>query len=188
MDSEEKLNILEAVLFASGEPLNRKRLSEILEIDEDEVEKTAKELSDLYDYSMRGIKLIRLENSYQLCSRKDYAPYVRKALETRRGNPLSSSALEVLAIIAYKQPVTRAYIEQVRGVDSTYTVSSLLDKELIENCGRLDVPGRPALYRTTENFLRAFGISDLKELPFIKEFEREDVEQLAFGVVDERDK
>ena len=94
----------------------------------------------------------------------------------------------MLAIIAYKQPVTRAYIEQVRGVDSTYTVSSLLDKELIENCGRLDVPGRPALYRTTENFLRAFGISDLKELPFIKEFEREDVEQLAFGVVDEREK
>ena len=119
----------------------------------------------------------------QLCSRKEYGDYIRKALETRKPNPLSQASLEVLAIIAYKQPVTRAYIEQIRGVDSTYTVSNLLEKELIENCGRLDVPGRPSLYKTTETFLRSFGISGLKELPEIKELIQDEPEQLAFNIL-----
>lgn len=183
MEFREALNVLEAVLFASGEPVPAKKLCEIMEIDEDFLNDVAAELKGFYDYNMRGIKLIKLEKSYQLCSRGEYSKYVRGVLETRRPNPLSPSALEVLAIIAYKQPVTRAYIEQIRGVDSTYTISSLLEKELIEQCGRLDVPGRPTLYRTTRAFLRAFGISDLKELPYVKDFIQEEAEQLAFSTL-----
>ena len=113
----------------------------------------------------RGIRLVRLEQSYQLCSRADYAEPVRRILETRRAANLSPAALEVLAIIAYYQPTTRAYVDQIRGVDSAYTIGLLLDRKLIEECGRLQVPGRPRLYRTTKQFLRAFHLTSLDDLP-----------------------
>lgn len=184
MDFNETVNILEAVLFASGDSVSKKKLTEVLGTDMETLERAIDTLADFYDYNRRGIKLLKLEDSCQLCSRGEYSQYVREVLELRKPNPLSKSALEVLAIVAYKQPVTKVYIEQVRGVDSAYTVRSLVEKELIESCGRLDVPGKPALYRTTENFLRTFGISHLSQLPDIKEFPREGDEQLSFGVLD----
>ena len=120
---------------------------------------------DFYAYESRGIRLLRIEDSYQLCSSPDYADAVRKAFEIRKSAKLSQPALEVLTIIAYYQPTTRAYVDQIRGVDSAYTVGLLLDRKLIEECGRLQVPGRPHLYRTTKNFLRAFHLTSLNDLP-----------------------
>ena len=120
---------------------------------------------DAYSYERRGIRLIKLDSSYQLCSAPEYAELIRKTFESRRPAKLSPPALEVLSVIAYYQPTTRAYVDQIRGVDSSYTVSLLLDRELIEECGRLAVPGRPILYRTTTTFLRSFGLSSLEELP-----------------------
>lgn len=168
MDNTEAFELscaIEAILFASGDPVSESRLAEVLEIDRAAVRQLAEGLSDHYDYHRRGIKLVRLDDRYQLCSRKDYSPYVRKALETRRTQSLSPSSLEVLAIIAYNQPVTKAQIEQIRGVDSSYTVGSLVDKGLVMDCGKLDVPGRPRLFKTTPDFLRVFGISSLSQLP-----------------------
>ena len=174
---------LEAVLFASGESISEDKLCTVLGIDKAELTETAKKLSDYYDYERRGIKLLKLDNRYQLCSRADYGREVRNALETRRRPTLTPSALEVLAIVAYKQPVTKAYIEQIRGVDSDYTVGSLVDKSLIEPCGRLDVPGRPILYRTTENFLRSFGISSLGMLPKLSAMLENESEQLTISEI-----
>lgn len=179
---------LEAVLFAAGEPVLAEKLCAVLGVDEDALDEAAKALADSYDFDRRGIKLVRLDQSYQLCSRADYAEPVRRVLETRRAATLSPAALEVLAIIAYQQPTTKTYIEQVRGVDSSYTVNSLSDKGLIEECGRLDVPGRPILYRTTDAFLRAFGLSSLTELPELMSFEGETMQQMTFPQMQEGDK
>ena len=179
---------LEAVLFAAGEPVLSEKLCAVLGVDEDALDEAAKALADSYDFDRRGIKLVRLDQSYQLCSRADYAEPVRRVLETRRAATLSPAALEVLAIIAYQQPTTKTYIEQVRGVDSSYTVNSLSDKGLIEECGRLDVPGRPILYRTTDAFLRAFGLSSLTELPELMSFEGETMQQMTFPQMQEGDK
>ena len=181
MEFNETECALEAVLFASGESVPEDKLCAVLGIDIDTLETTVKNLSDYYDYNRRGIKLIKLDNKYQLCSRADYGREVRNALETRRRPVLSPSALEVLAIVAYKQPVTKAYIEQIRGVDSDYTIGSLADKALIEPCGRLDVPGRPILYRTTENFLRSFGISSVSNLPELPELPNDNADQLSLS-------
>ena len=174
---------LEAVLFASGESISEDKLCAVLGIDKKELIDIATKLSDYYDYERRGIKLLKLNNRYQLCSRADYGREVRNALETRRRPTLTPSALEVLAIVAYKQPVTKAYIEQIRGVDSDYTVGSLVDKMLIEPCGRLDVPGRPILYRTTENFLRSFGMSSLGMLPKLSAMLENESEQLTISEI-----
>ena len=174
---------LEAVLFASGESISEDKLCAVLGIDKKELNEIATKLSDYYDYERRGIKLLKLDNRYQLCSRADYGREVRNALETRRRPTLTPSALEVLAIVAYKQPVTKAYIEQIRGVDSDYTVGSLVDKMLIEPCGRLDVPGRPILYRTTENFLRSFGMSSLGMLPKLSAMLENESEQLTISEI-----
>lgn len=173
---------LEAVLFASGESVSESKLCAILGIERAALRQLAGSLADYYDYNRRGIKLLHLEDRYQLCSRADYSEPVRNALETRKVQTLSPSALEVLAIIAYKQPVTKSYVEQVRGVDSSYTVGSLADKGLIEDCGRLDVPGRPVLYRTTEAFLRAFGMESLAQLPQLKNPDGEDAMQLSIDM------
>ena len=156
---------MEAILFSAGEPVGVERLCLALEIDRAMADAVAQKLMDDYSYSRRGLRLLRLENSYQLCSAPEHAGLIRKAFESRKPPRLSPPALEVLAIIAYYQPTTRAYVDQVRGVDSAYTVGLLLDRELIEECGRLAVPGRPILYRTTPNFLRSFGLSSLEELP-----------------------
>lgn len=157
--------IIEGILFAAGEPVEIAKISELLNVSKNEVEEAAKNLAEYYDINRRGIKIIRLEEKLQMCSRGDYAEYIRAALEKKKKPSLSKAALEVLAIIAYRQPVTRAYIEHVRGIDSTGTVTALEDKGLIEECGRLEVPGRPMLYKTTDNFLRSFGLSALSELP-----------------------
>jgi len=165
MDSNEIESAIEAILFVSGEPVKISRIADVLGIAENEVELAGDRLRDNYSFVRRGIRLVRLEDTLQLCSSPEYADYIRKALETRKPPQLSQPALEVLSIIAYFGPVTKAYIEQIRGVDSSYTVGLLQERELIESCGRLAAPGRPMLYRTTHVFLRTFGIESLKELP-----------------------
>jgi segregation and condensation protein B len=165
VELKEMEGALEAILFAAGEPVSVERLCLALELDRATADAVCQRLADRYSYERRGIRLVRMETSYQLCSAPEYADLVRKTLESRKPAKLSQPALEVLAIIAYYQPVTRAYIDQVRGVDSAYTVGLLLERELIEEAGRLAVPGRPIQYRTTKNFLRSFGLSSLEELP-----------------------
>lgn len=165
MELKEIESAMEGLLFAAGEPVGVERLCLTLGIDRAAADAVAQRLMDYYSYERRGIRLVRLDASYQLCSAPEYADYIRRALESRKPAKLSQSALEVLAIIAYYQPATRAYVDQVRGVDSSYTVGLLLERELIEECGRLAVPGRPILYRTTKNFLRTFGLNSLDELP-----------------------
>ena len=165
MKRDELVTALEAVLFASGEPLSIERISQILEIKPENVEKITLELAKKLDDNKSGVALIRLENTYQLASRKEYGAYIKRAFDIKRKTPLSPAAFEVLAVVAYNQPVTKSFIEQVRGVDCSGVVSTLVEKELIEERGRLELPGRPLLYGTTKNFLRCFGISDLGELP-----------------------
>ena len=156
---------MEAILFAAGEPVGVERLCLALDIDRATADAVAQRLMDTYSYERRGVRILRLDTAYQMVSAPEHADRVRKAFESRKPAKLSPPALEVLAVIAYYQPTTRAYIDQVRGVDSAYTVGLLLDRELIEECGRLAVPGRPILYRTTSAFLRTFGLSSLEELP-----------------------
>lgn len=165
MKINELVSAFEAVLFAGGDPISIGRLSQVFEISPEKVEKVAAELEKKLDENKSGVKLVRLENTYQLSTRNEYVDYIKKAFDIRRRTPLSPAALEVLAVIAYNQPVTRAFVEQVRGVDCSGVVSTLVEKELIEERGRLDLPGKPLLYGTTKNFLRCFSISDLSELP-----------------------
>ena len=168
LEQNELQRALMAVLFAAGEPVDAKRLSVALEADEDEIHRELQRLMDMLSFNRSGIRIIRLENAYQMCSSGEMSAYVTKTLETRKPPKLSPSQLETLAIIAYYQPATRAYVEQLRGVDSAYSVSALLTKKLIEESGRLNVPGRPILYRTTADFLRTFGLSSLDDLPEIE--------------------
>ena len=154
----------EAILFASGEPVRCERIALALEIGSEETEEVLSALAAKLETENSGLRLIRLGEKAQLCTRGEYAACIRVALETRKPPALSQAAMEVLAIAAYRQPVTRAYIEQVRGVDSAYTVSSLVEKGFLEESGRLEVPGRPALFRTTDQFLRVFGLTSLAEL------------------------
>ena len=165
MELKELQSALEGVLFAAGEPVSVERLCLGLEVDRPTLDAVAQRLMDQYSYDRRGIRLVRLDGSYQLCSAPEYADAIRSTLESRKPARLSQPALEVLAIVAYYQPVTRAYVDQVRGVDSSYTVGLLLERDLIEESGRLAVPGRPILYRTTKTFLRSFGLISLEELP-----------------------
>ena len=173
MDRTELERIIEAILFAAGEPVEASRLAMAAECDPDEVETAAKTLMDRLAFERRGIRVVRLENAYQMCSSTEMSGYITKALETRKPPKLSASQLETLTIIAYYQPATKAYVEQIRGVDSSYSVGALLNKHLIEECGHLNVPGRPILYRTTADFLRTFGLESLDELP--------EIEKMQFG-------
>ena len=168
MDTREMKEIeaaVEGILFASGEPVAVDRICVALDMDRPTVELVLRRLQDYYSYERRGIRLLKMEDSYQLCSAPEYGDQIRKAFEIRKPAKLSQPALEVLTIIAYYQPTTRAYVDQIRGVDSSYTVGLLLDRHLIEECGRLQVPGRPRLYRTTQSFLRAFHLNSLEDLP-----------------------
>ena len=174
MELKELQAALEGILFASGEPVAAERLCTGLDIDRQTLDQVAQHLMDEYSFQRRGIRLVKLDSSYQLCSAPEYADYIRKTLESRKPAKLSQSALEVLAVIAYYQPTTRAYVDQIRGVDSSYTVGLLLERELIEECGRLAVPGRPILYRTTKNFLRSFNLTTLEELPELPDSSPED--------------
>lgn len=165
MEINEICSAIEAILFASGESVPVSRIAKVLDLDEAEVFAAADALAAEYENALRGIRLLKLDSSLQLCSAKEYSQLVTMALETRKSPKLSPSSLEVLAIVAYFQPVTRAYVDQVRGVDSSYTLSVLVEKGLIEPCGKLDVPGRPTIYKTGEVFLRTMGISSVDELP-----------------------
>ena len=168
MDTREMKEIeaaVEGILFASGEPVGIDRICVALDLDKPTAELVLQRLQDYYSYERRGIRLLKMEDSYQLCSAPEYGDQIRKAFEIRKPAKLSQPALEVLTIIAYYQPTTRAYVDQIRGVDSSYTVGLLLDRHLIEECGRLQVPGRPRLYRTTQAFLRAFHLDSLEDLP-----------------------
>ena len=165
LDLHEVEAAMEAILFASGEPLPIERICLALDLDRPTAEQILQKLGDSYAFDRRGIRLVRMEESYQLCSSPDYADVIRKAFEIRKTARLSQPALEVLTIVAYYQPTTRAYVDQVRGVDSSYTMGLLQERKLIEECGRLQVPGRPRLYRTTKEFLRVFHLSSLEELP-----------------------
>lgn len=165
MDLKTLKAAIEAILFAHAEPLSSGKLADILEAEQPLIEKLLLSLRDECENEGRGIQLIQLEGSWQFATKSEHGDAVKKALDTRRNTPLTSAALEVLAIIAYNQPVTRSFIEQVRGVDSTSTVANLAEKGLIIEAGRLDLPGKPIAFKTTDAFLRSFGISSLNELP-----------------------
>ena len=173
MEQEQLMRILEAILFAAGERVEVARLAQVLELDPKEIIQAADRLSDELAYERRGIRILRLENGYQMVSSGEMADYITKALETRKPPKLSSSQLETLTVIAYYQPATKAMVEQIRGADSSYYVAALMNKKLIEEAGRLNVPGRPIQYRTTPDFLRTFGLSSLEELP--------PIDKIAFG-------
>lgn len=173
MEQAELERIIEAILFAAGEPVETQRLAMAAECNTDEIEAAAQRLMDRLSFDRRGIRMVHLGNAYQLCSSGEMSAYITKALETRKPPKLSASQLETLTVIAYYQPATRAYIEQIRGVDSSYSVGALLNKHLIEECGKLNVPGRPTLFRTTPDFLRTFGLQSLDELPEIEKMQFE---------------
>ena len=173
MGREELQRAIEAILFAAGERVSADRIAMVLETDVHEIMDAADDLANRYAYERRGIRILRLEKGYQMVSSGEMADYVTKALETRKPPKLSSSQLEALTIVAYYQPATKAMVEQIRGVDSSYSISALLNKKLIEEAGRLNVPGRPIQYRTTDAFLRTFGLSSLEELP--------PIEKISFG-------
>ena len=162
---------VESILFASGEPIERKKLAELLEIEGDRVDQIVEELRESYRNENRGFEILKLEQSYQMCSSPYYGEITKKALDHRRNTPLSNAALEILSIVAYNQPVTKAYVEQIRGVDCFYGINALVEKGLIEEKGRLDAPGRPWLYGTTADFLRCFGLKSLEDLPDLPRLE-----------------
>ena len=173
MEQTELQRAIEAILFAAGEPVEASRLSFALETDEAEIIAAADALANDLAFSRRGIRILKLDKAYQMVSSGEMADYVTKALETRKPPKLSASQLESLTIIAYYQPATKAMVEQIRGVDSSYSISALLNKKLIEEAGRLNVPGRPIQYKTTADFLRTFGLQSLEELP--------EIEKVSFG-------
>lgn len=173
MEIKEYKAAIEAILFANGEPMPADRLAELLELDSETVHRIAGDLMSEINSRMGGICMVRLDEQYQLCTRKEYSDVIRRALDIRRNTPLSQAAMEVLAIVAYNQPVTKAFVEQVRGVDCSAVMQGLVQKNLIEECGRLELPGKPLLYGTTPVFLRSFGISKLDELPPLPQKEEE---------------
>lgn len=165
MEQIELQRAIEAILFASGERVETARLAMALEADELDIIRAADALADTLAFERRGIRILRLDSGYQMVSSGEMTDYVTKALETRKPPKLSPSQLETLTIIAYYQPATKVVVEQIRGMDSAYSIGALLNKKLIEEAGRLNVPGRPILYKTTPDFLRTFGLSSLEELP-----------------------
>ena len=168
MEQNDLQRALMAVLFAAGEPVAASRLAESLQVDESEIHRECEALISALSYHRSGIRIVKLEDAYQMCSSAEMAEYVTKTLETRKPPKLSPSQLETLTVIAYYQPATKAYVETIRGVDRAYSVSALLTKKLIRECGRLNVPGRPILYETTPDFLRVFGLESLADLPDIE--------------------
>ena len=166
---------MEAVLFASGEPVASGRLAEVLELDAEPAVRLAEDLMQDINTRGGGLRMLRLDDRYQLCTNADYAGYVRKALEIRRNTPLSQAAMEVLSIVAYKQPVTKLEIEKIRGVKSDHAVNRLVEYNLVYEVGRMDAPGRPALFATTEEFLRRFGVGGLSDLPHMNPEQEEEI-------------
>ena len=182
MEQIELQRAIEAILFAAGERVEVSRLAMTLEVDADEIRSAADALADELSFNRRGIRILHLDDGYQMVSSGEMADYVTKALETRKPPKLSASQLEALTVIAYYQPATKALVEQIRGEDSSYSISALMNKKLIEEAGRLNVPGRPIQYRTTSDFLRTFGLNSLEDLPEIDKVELgQPLEQLPTG-------
>lgn len=173
MNFEKNISILEALLFASGEPVSVQKLSEVSGLEKDIIHKLIDLLNDRYEKINSSLKVINLENTFQLCTRKEYSEYIKTLFEKNKNSPLSNAAMEVLSIIAYNQPVTRSFIENIRGVDSTSIVNKLIERGLIEESGRLDVPGKPIIYVTNNNFLRCFGLGSIHELPPLNNKEKD---------------
>ena len=186
MEFKELKASVEAILFAGGEPVNIDRIAQVLEIDEETAEKLCQSLGDEYDERGSAIRVVRIANSFQLATRKEYGETVRRAFEIKRNTPLSQAAFEVLAVIAYNQPVTKAFIEQVRGVNCDGVVNSLVSKGLVEERGRLELPGRPLLYGTTSEFLRCFGLTSIDRLPPVEE--KKDETEITFESLAAEDK
>lgn len=168
----DKKAAVEAILFANGSPAEPDKIAQAIEMKPSQAEKLILELMDDYEKQERGIRIIKLNKSYQMVSAKKFAPEIRKVMDLRRNTPLSQAALEVLAVVAYNQPVTKAFVEQVRGVDCSGVLGSLTTKGLVEEKGRLELPGRPLLYGTTENFLRCFNLESIENLPPLPESDK----------------
>lgn len=173
MINEKQIAMVEAVLFAAAEPIEYTKLASVLGMDDEQILLVMDELNKKYDAEDCGICLLQLDTKYQLCSKKEFVEAVRDVLDLKRNTPLSQAAFEVLAIIAYNQPITKPYIEQIRGVDCSGVVNTLCQRGLVEEKGRLDVPGRPVLYGTTTDFLRCFSLNSLDDLPELPEGDRE---------------
>lgn len=182
----EHKHALEAILFASGDPVSINRLADVLEIEREDVIDCVEELELAYEKNHSGIRIVRVEDAYQMCSAPEYADVIVKTMRHRKPPKLSPAALEVLAIVAYFQPVTRAYIEDVRGVDSSYSVNMLTERGLIEPCGKLEVPGRPTLFRTTDNFLRVMELEQLEDLPALPEIAPEEGAEALRAAIDRK--
>ena len=176
MDRKEMIKAAEAVIFSSGEPIAVARLSEVFELSGKETEKLIADVCEHIVSCDLGFKIIKLDDQVQIATKKEYAPYIKAVLDIKRKTPLSPAALEVLAVVAYNQPVTKAFIEQVRGVDCSGVISTLIEKDLVEERGRLELPGRPLLYGTTKNFLRCFTLESLADLPPLPENEQREVD------------
>lgn len=181
MEIKKLQGAIEAILFSSGDAVPLERIAETLELDRATADKLMKSVMDSFNQSAKGIQIIRVENQYQMCSVDEYGEIVRRTLDLRRNAPLSQAAMEVLAVIAYQQPVTKAFVEQVRGVDSSGVISNLCEKGLVEERGRLDLPGRPLLYGTTEDFLRCLNLSSLQDLPPLPQNSNEEEEKVERG-------
>ena len=180
---------IEGILFAAGEPVRASKLAAVLEIDLDEVCEAVKQLKYQYDTELRGVQIIEIDDGYQICSRPEYYAYIQEILGEQRRQALSNAAMEALAIIAYKQPITRGQVEYIRGVNSDGAVNRLVERGLIEECGRLDAPGRPILYKTTQNFLRCFGLKTPKDLPEVDLSRlKGDFEQVELAISPETEK
>ena len=185
MKIDEKISVLEAILFSSGEPMESSKLAEAIEVDKSTLDKLVSLLNDKYSNCSSALKVYLLNDSYQLGTREEYSSHIKKAMETKNNSKLSQAAFEVLTIIAYNQPVTKGFVEHVRGVDSSSVVNSLVEKGLLEEAGRIDVPGRPIAFKTTSNFLRSFKLKSLDDLPPLPNQER----QVSFDdVLDEETK
>lgn len=165
MKLTEGIAAIEAIMFAYGEPITIEKLSEASGIDRETAVKLIDQLERRYNVQESGLRILRINNGFQIAARQEYAENIKAALETRKQQPLSQAAMETLSIVAYNQPVTKAFVEQVRGIDSSSVVNTLVERNLLEEAGRLDLPGRPVAYRTTDNFLRCFGLSRIEELP-----------------------
>lgn len=190
-NNDNLVSTLEAMLFAAGDPVEASKLSEVLEIDIETIEKALGYLSAQYDERSSGLMLIRIDSKYQLCTREQYSEEVRRLMEIKKNTPLSNAAFEVLAVIAYNKTVTKSFVEQVRGVDCSGPISTLVQKGLIEEKGRLDLPGRPLVYGTTDRFLRCFSLNsldDLPELPNTEEIEKLTKDDNQTSLFDSEDK
>lgn len=165
MQLEDKISIIEAILFATGEPVSADVITACCDIEAEALPKLVKMLNDRYDNTASALKVLKLGENYQLATRQEFSSYIKSALENRRSMVLSSAAMEVLTIVAYNQPVSKSFVESVRGIDSSSIVNALVEKELLQEAGRLDVPGKPVSYKTTDNFLRCFGLSSIEDLP-----------------------